>query len=152
MNTKERAYYQWAFRFLSWLFAKAFGFEPFRLQEIQMKYIIKNDQPDFGFKVIPGEVRDAEGEVIPNVDLDMEVLSSDENVLQVTTSPDSDESGSVHVGTSGESTITVNASHNGKLLATGSDTFLVTTSDPTSVSGIRTEFEGLAPVDEAPPV
>ena len=112
-------------------------------------YVIKNDNPDFGYSVDVGEVRDAEGEVLPDEAVVVEVASSDADVLAL--SPDSDSSGSIHVGHSGIAQFSVQVKDlEGNILGSHGDSFTVTVGEPASVSDISTSFEGLSPVEDGP--
>lgn len=113
-----------------------------------MRYIIKNDTPDFDFSIDVGTVTDAEGEVLPDESISLEIESSDPDVLEVTVNEDG-KSGRVHVGHSGVAAFTVSAKGpNGDVLASGADDFTVTPGDPKAVSEIKTNFAGLEPEGE----
>jgi hypothetical protein len=146
----DQLFFQWLLRIYVWLLAKAYGLEKLTIGEIKMNYIVKDDNPDVGFAVTVGEVTDSEGQVIPDAQLTVEIASSDESVLAVTTNEDG-KSGSVHFGAPGVAPITVQVKDaNGNVLGSGGDNFTVTTGDPAAISGVSTSFDGLTPVEEPP--
>jgi hypothetical protein len=115
--------------------------------EVRFMFVVKDDNPDVNFSLVLGEVKDAEGNVIPEAKVTTAVLSSDENVVSVTFDP-STNSGSVHFGAPGTASITATVSTGETLLGSGAADFTVTLGDPAAISGVALNFEGLT---EAPP-
>lgn len=116
----------------------------------KVMYIVKNDNPDVNYTITPpAEVKDAEGEVIPNPVLVYEVSSTDPSVVQIT--PDADpKTGSVHFGTSGIATFNVAVRNtSGVLVGSGAASFTVTVGDPATISAITLSFDGLTEAPEA---
>jgi hypothetical protein len=121
--------------------------------KIMANFVLKDDNPPVGLKFDLGVVKDAEGNVIENSTVVVETVSSDENVVAFAKNVD-DSNGEVSFGSPGSATLQYTAKDpaTGKVLGTGSDGFTLTTGDPDSISGITANFDGLTPVDEAPPV
>lgn len=108
-------------------------------------FIVADDNPDVAYRISVGEVKDAEGNVIPNAKLTIEVDSDNEDAVKVNPAPDG-KSGNVSFGAPGQANVIANVKDtNGKLLGTGSASFTVTTGDPASISGINLDFGGLTP-------
>jgi hypothetical protein len=119
--------------------------------KLMANYVVKDDNPDVGFELTLGDVTDAEDNVISDPQgLTTEILSTHEGVVKFTGT--SDKAGTVSFGAPGQANLNYNVKDaNGKVLASGSDGFTVTTGDPAAVSSITAKFEGLNPVDEVPP-
>lgn len=148
--TSEQIFFQWVFKILIWVFAKAYGLDKSNIGEIKVNYIVKDDNPDVGFSVELGQVSDAEGQPIEGAQLSVEIASSDENVMAVTTNEDG-KSGTVHFGAPGVAAFTVQVKGpDGTVLGSGGDNFTVTTGDPAAISGVTTSFDGLTPVEDTP--
>jgi hypothetical protein len=148
--TTDQRFFQMLLKVYVWLLQRAYGLNLVKTGEIKMNYVVKNDNPDVGLTIDIGEVTDAEGEVLSDDSVTVEVTSSNPGVVQVG-EPDEDGLRNVHFGTSGQAAVVVNAKGpNGEILATGGDNFTVTPGDPAAVSGISTSFEGLTPIDEPP--
>lgn len=113
-------------------------------------FVLKDDNPDVPFKLVLGEVKDAEGNVIANPVVDTTAVSSDGAVVEVTFDPATLD-GNVHFGAPGSAALTyeVKDPNTGKLLACGGDIFTLTTGDPDSVSSVTAEFEGITPQPES---
>lgn len=114
-------------------------------------YVVKDDNPDVGFKLTLGEVKDSEGNVVTDPQgLVTEILSTNDGVVQFTPGAD-DRSGTVKFGSPGQANLNYNVKDaTGKVLGSGSDGFTVTTGDPASIAGISASFDGLTPVPETP--
>lgn len=110
--------------------------------EIKFMFIVKDDNPDAGFTLVLGDVTDAEGNAIPDAQLDLAVVSTDEAVVGVTFDAAS-KSGSVHFGNPGTATVTATVSSGGNLLGSGAADFTVTTGDPAAISSVALNFDGL---------
>lgn len=112
-------------------------------------YIVKDDNPDVGFELILGEVRDTEGNVITDPQgLTKEISSTDESVLGFT--PGEPGRGTVNFGSPGQASLEYSVKDaQGNVLGSGSDGFTVTTGDPHSIASITGTFDGLTP--EPPP-
>jgi hypothetical protein len=149
--TNEQVFFQWVFRILIWIFAKAYGLQKLNIGDITVNYIVKDDNPDVGFAVSVGEVTDAEGQPIEDAQLSYEIASSDDSVLAVSINEDG-KSGTVHFGAPGAAAFSVQVKGpDGTVLGSGGDNFTVTTGDPAAIASVSTSFDGLTPVDEAPP-
>lgn len=116
-----------------------------------MNFIVKNDNPNVRFAIDVGDVTDAEGEVLPDESVRLEISSTEPEVLAVTVDPDG-RAGEVTFGRSGQASFNVQAfgPNSNEPLASGSAGFTVTTGDPSAVSAITPVFDGLEPVDEPP--
>lgn len=114
-------------------------------------YVVKDDNPDVGFKLTVGEVKDSEGNVITDPQgLETEILSTNDGVVQFTPGAN-DREGSVRFGSPGQANLNYNVKDAaGNVLGSGSDGFTVTTGDPASITGITANFDGLTPTAEAP--
>lgn len=146
----DRNCFRCLLRIYVWLLSKAYGLENINKGEIKMSYIVKADNPDVGFSVSLGEVTDSEGNPIPEPQLSVEILSTDENVVKLTVD-ESGRSGSASFGSPGIAAVTVEVKDaQGNVLGSGGDNFTVTTGDPSSITSVSTKFEGLTPADEAP--
>jgi len=110
--------------------------------EVKFMFVVKDDNPDVNFAVVTGDVTDAEGNTIPDAQVDLAVASTDDSVVAVTFDP-STKSGSVHFGNPGTATVTATASSGGALLGSGAADFTVTVGDPAAISGISLSFDGL---------
>lgn len=150
--TNEQIFLQRIFKFFMWLFELAYGCKPpINTGEIKLmpNYIVKDNNPDVGFQLAVGEVKDEEGNVITDPQgLTTEIVSTDDTVLAFTPGAD-DRSGSVRFGSPGQASLQYSVKGpNGIVLGSGSDGFTVTTGDPASISGVTASFDGLTPVDE----
>lgn len=142
-------FFQMLLKVYVWLLQRAYGLNFHKTGEIDVMYIVKNDNPDVGFSVSVGEVTDAEGEVIDNAELQISVSSSDEEVISITDNGDG--TGQVHFGHSGTASVQVEVKGpNGQVLGSGGDVFTVTTGDPSAISAVGIGFDGLTPVEEPP--
>lgn len=117
-------------------------------------YIVKDDNPDVRYAMAPLVVKDAEGNVIDNPQLVVEVVSDNPDAVAVT--PDADPmQGSVHFGNPGLANINATVkTAAGVLLGSRGAQFTVTTGDPAAIAGGELAFEGLteAPAEApAPP-
>lgn len=161
--TAEQKFFQWILKIYVWLLAKAYGLEEFpeiectynQKQEIKImaQYVVKDDNPDVGVNVAVGEVKDAEGQVITGAQVTVEISAQNDNPdsPSVEVTDNGNQTGSVHFGAPGQGTVNYQVKdQSGKVLAVGSDSFLVTTGDPSSVSSVTATFDGLTPVEEAP--
>lgn len=109
-------------------------------------YVVKADNPDVGFSLTLGEVKDSEGNVIENPEgLTTEILSTNEGVLGFIPG-DNDRTGTVHFGSPGQANLNYSVKDaDGTVLGSGSDGFTLTTGDPASIAGITATFDGLTP-------
>lgn len=114
---------------------------------ISMSYVVKTDNPDVGYSVTVGEAKDSEGNVVPDAQLGITVESDNSDVVEITQNEDP-KTGSIHFGNPGNATVTVNVYSGETLLGSGAASFVVTTGDPASISGVAVAFEGLT---ETPP-
>lgn len=119
--------------------------------KLMSNYIVKDDNPDVGFQLTLGEVKDAEGNVIDNPQgLVTEILSTDEGVVQFIPGA-TDRNGTVKFGSPGVGNLNYKVTDaNGTVLGSGSDGFTVTTGDPAAITSISAAFDGLTPVSETP--
>jgi hypothetical protein len=115
--------------------------------------ILKNDQPDFGYDFDVSGITDAEGEEITDpavlAKVVKEVTSTNDGVVSAT-SPDEGGAGTIHIGTSGEATLSGKAWFNqadkdaGKDPAfLASEPFTITTGDPAAITegGFKFDIE-----------
>lgn len=106
-------------------------------------YIVKDDNPDVNYSISLGEVKDAEGNVISDAQVSVEVESDNPAAVAVAPAEDG-RSGSLSFGSPGQATITANVKDgSGNLLGAGAASFTVTTGDPASISGVSLQIEGL---------
>lgn len=89
-----------------------------------------------------GDVTDAEGNAIPDAQVDIAVESSDPNVVAVSFDGAS-KSGSVSFGSPGVASLTAKVSSGGNLLGSGAADFTVTVGDPAAISSVGLNFDGL---------
>ncbi len=109
---------------------------------IKFMYIVKDNNPDVGYSIEVGEVKDAEGNVIPDAQLSVEVAS--DNPAAVAVNPGSDpKSGTISFGAPGNATVTASVKSGDTVLGQGTASFLVTAGDPASISGVNLKFDGL---------
>ena len=113
-----------------------------KLIEVKFMFIVKDNAPDANFSVVLGDVTDAEGNAIPDAQLTLAVLSTDEAVVAVTFDP-ATKAGSVHFGNPGTATVTATVSSGETLLGSGAADFTVTVGDPAAISNVALSFDGL---------
>ena len=112
---------------------------------LKMNYKVKDDNPPVRFNITGGEIKDAEGNVIPTT---LETTVTDPNVLGLTLDDDN-RSGELSFGSPGVANFNVvEKDSDGNIVASNSDGFTVTTGDPASIAPIVTAFEGITPVDQ----
>jgi hypothetical protein len=118
---------------------------PVKPLEVRFMFIVKDDNPAVNFSLVLGDVTDAEGNKVPDAQLDVAVESS--NPDAVTVSFDSaSKSGSVSFGNPGVASVTATASNNGKILGSGAADFTVTVGDPAAITSVALNFDGLTEV------
>lgn len=110
--------------------------------EVKIMFIVKDDQAPVNFTVALGDVTDAEGNTIPDAQVDLEVLSSDDSVLSLSFDP-ATRSGVVSFGNPGVASLTAKVSSGGNLLGSGAADFTVTVGDPAAISNVALNFDGL---------
>lgn len=110
--------------------------------EVKFVFIVKDDHEPVNFSLALGEVKDAEGNVIPDAQLDIAVASDNPDAVAVSFDAAA-KTGSVSFGAPGQANVTANVSSGGKLLGTGAAAFTVTVGDPASISGVGINFDGL---------
>jgi hypothetical protein len=147
-DAANRTFFQRLLRIVSWLIENSFEIDKIQTGELKFMYIVKDDNPDVGYTVDLGDVTDAEGNVIPDEQVDVAVESDNSDAVSVSPAADDPNSGIISFGAPGAATITVSATdrNSGKLLATGSASFTVTTGDPAAISGLDISFDGLTEV------
>lgn len=118
---------------------------PAKPLEVKFMFVVKDDNPAVNFSLVLGDVTDAEGNKIPDAQVDVDVVSSDETVLAVTFDKAA-KIGSVSFGNPGVASITASVSSGGKLLGSGAADFTVTVGDPAAISNVALNFEGLTEV------
>lgn len=118
-----------------------------KLLEVTMDFVVKDDHADVPFSLSLGAVTDAEGNVIPDAQVDTSVESDNPAAVSVTYDP-ATKSGVASFGSPGSATVRANVNSAGVLLGTGTAGFTVTTGDPAAIAGVDLAFEGL---EEAPP-
>jgi hypothetical protein len=141
----DRPFFQRLLRIFVWLVESTFGLKQPNIGELKIMYIIKDDNPDVGYSIDVGDVTDAEGNVIPDEAVVVTVESDNPSAVSVSADASDETSGSISFGSPGVATVTVSANdaNSGALLATGSASFTITTGDPTSISGLDINFDGL---------
>jgi hypothetical protein len=160
--TSEQQFFQLLLKIFVWLVDRAYGLK-LRIGEVKVmaEYIVKDDNPPVGFKLIVGEVKDAEGQVITDptelATLQYEVKPGDDSVIgfaqDATPADGAAVSGQVSFGSPGSTGLSYAVKNaNGDILAGGGDNFTVTTGDPNSVSSVVGQFDTLTPVEPANPV
>ena len=112
-------------------------------------FVVKNNQPDVPYTIAPGQVTDAEGELIDDAKLSYEVSSTDDAVVSITPGADS-LSGTVHFGKSGVASVNVTAKSGADLLASFGAQFTVTKGDPAAITAGTISFGGLTEAEEPP--
>lgn len=119
---------------------------------IKIMYIVKDTNPDVGYQLVLGDVTDAEGNVIPDAKVSVEVTSDNPAVVEVTpNAADGNKTGNVHFGGPGVATVTALVkAEDGTILASGAAPFTVTVGDPAAISGMTLKFEGLTEAPEPP--
>lgn len=115
--------------------------------EVRFMFIVKDDQAPVNFSLVLGDVTDAEGNAIPDAQVDLEVLSSDDSVLSLSFDSAA-RTGVVSFGNPGVASLTAKVSSGGNLLGSGAADFTVTVGDPAAISSVALNFDGLT---EAPP-
>lgn len=115
--------------------------------EVKFMFVVKNDHAAEPFSIVTGDVTDSEGNIIPDAQVDVEVLSSNEDAVSVTFDPTA-KSGEVSFVNAGLASVTAEVSSKGKLLGSGAVDFTVTLGDPAAITSVGINFPGL---EEAPP-
>jgi len=110
--------------------------------EVRFMFVVKDDHADVNFSLVLGDVTDAEGNTIPDAQLDLAVTSSDDTVVAVTFDA-SARSGSVSFGHPGVASVTATVSSGGSLLGSGAADFTVTVGDPAAISSVALNFDGI---------
>jgi len=112
--------------------------------EVKIVFKVADDHQEEPFSIEIGGVTDAEGQPIPDASgLNVEVVSSDEDVVAVTFDADS-KSGSVSFGAPGVASVTATVTNaKGDILGSGAADFTVKTGDPAAVSDVKLTFGGL---------
>lgn len=111
-------------------------------------FIVKADQPDVPFQVVP-EFTDSEGNAVPapTSGLTYEAASTDDAVVSVIADPGGDPTkGTAHFGAPGQASLNFNILVNGKLAGALGAQFTVVVGDPAKLSGGKVTFEGLEDV------
>lgn len=155
-NSGEQEFFILLLRIFIWLVRKAYGRDIFQTGEIKVmaQFVVKDNNPDVGVRVTVGEVKDAEGRVITDPSgLSIEIAAQNDNPddPSVSVTDNGDGTGVVSFGGPGQGSTNYQVKGaGGEVLGVGSDSFLVTTGDPASVSGVTAAFDGLTPVDVTP--
>lgn len=110
--------------------------------EVIFMFVVKDDHAPVPFSLALGTVTDAEGNAIPDAQLDVTVESSNPDAVAVEFDAAA-KTGSVRFGSPGEAEVRANVSSNGALLGTGAASFTVTVGDPAAISSVDLAFEGL---------
>jgi hypothetical protein len=110
--------------------------------EVRFMFIVKDDHEPVNFSLKLGTVTDAEGNTIPDAQLDAAVESSDSSVVAVSFDP-ATKAGSVSFGSPGVASVTAQITSGGRLLGSGAADFTVTVGDPAAISAVDLNFEGL---------
>lgn len=148
--TSEQRFFQLLLKVYVWLLKQAYCLDSIITGELKLmaNYIVKADNPDVGFSLTLGEVKDSEGNVVEAPEgLVTEILSTHEGVVQFIPG-DTDREGTVKFGSPGQANLNYNVkTAEGVVLGSGSDGFTITAGDPASIAGITATFEGLTPTD-----
>ncbi len=153
---EESEFFKHLLKVYVWLLRRAYCLDKITKGEIKLmaNYVVEADNPDVGFELILGEVKDSEGNVIENPQgLVTEILSTNDGVVQFIPGA-TDRTGQVKFGSPGQASLQYSVTDaNGEVLGSGSDGFTVTTGDPSSIASIEATFEGLTPAEApvAPP-
>jgi hypothetical protein len=113
-------------------------------------FIVKNDQPDVPYSV-GFVVKDAEGQVVPDAAVTVEVMSDNPDAVMVTPDVDNPRAGSAHFGNPGLANVncTVRLA-DGTLVGSFGAQFTVTVGDPASIEGGAITFAGLTEAAPTP--
>lgn len=106
-------------------------------------FIVKDDHPPVSFSLVLGNVTDAEGNVIPDAQLDVTVESDEAGVVAVEFDPAA-KTGTVSFGGPGQANVTANVKTGETLLGTGSAAFTVTVGDPAAITSVNLAFDGIS--------
>lgn len=105
-------------------------------------FIVKDDNPDVGYRITPPSVTDAEGNPVDAGSLTFDVTSTDAAVLAIT--PSDPLSGTVHFGAPGLASVNVVVSNAaGVVLGSFGSQFTVTAGDPAAIVGGTIAFDTL---------
>ena len=115
----------------------------------QLMFVEKADRPDVPYEITAPEVKDSEGNLVPDSQITYEVSSTDTSVVEVTPNPDDPKTGNVHFGSPGQASINVNAKVGSDLVQAFGAQFTLTAGDPASIVGGAINFPGLTEVPEA---
>jgi hypothetical protein len=76
----------------------------------EFMFIVKADNPDVRYKIVPGVALDSEGNEVPQSDLTIDVKSDDSDVVSATPDPTDQTTGTVHFGRPGNAALTATVS------------------------------------------
>jgi hypothetical protein len=120
------------------------------LKGLKLMFKVKADNPDVSYSIEVGEVQDSEGNVVPDAQLSIEVVSDNPGSVEVVAGADS-KSGTLHFGAPGNANVTVTAKdQNGNTLGAGAAAFLITAGDPAEITSINLKVDGLTEEPSSP--
>lgn len=144
----EQEYMKFVQNFLDSLY-KLFGLKPKPYQilgGLKFMYIVADDNPDVNYSVDTSDVqvKDAEGNVIPDEQLTIDVVSDNPAAVSLTPGADG-KSGTASFGSPGDAavTATIKDAKSDTVFAVLGAQFHVTTGNPASITGGKLSFEGL---------
>lgn len=118
-------------------------------------YVVKADNPDVNYTIVPPTATDSEGNEISNADLSYNVTSTNETVVSLV--PDSDDNqltGVIHFGSpSGTEAVSVmvEVTHKGNIVGAFGAQFVVTPGDVSAITGGGIIVDGIEEIDDNPP-
>ncbi len=132
------------------------GDGPQQKGQFRLMYIVKADNPDVGFAIVPGAAQDSEGHPaeLALSELDITVESTNGNSVSVIRDAPTNLEGRIHFGDPGDAQVVVTiAKKDGTILEKLDAGFHVTAGDPSRIAGGEIKFTGLveAPAPPAPP-
>jgi hypothetical protein len=113
-------------------------------------FIVKTDNEDVAYSIVPPSATDKEGNAIPEAKLDYDVQSDNSDVVSITPNDGDPLNGTVHFGNPGQANINVNISHKGNLLGAFGAQFTTTVGDPAAIAGGGISFAGLTETPTEP--
>lgn len=118
-----------------------------KIQGGMFMFIVKDDNSDVGYQIMPGQVTDVEGNVIPGETILVLAVSDNVDVVQLTVDPTDPMKGTAHFGKPGTANINITESlADGSVVGSFGAQFTVTTGDPAAITGGTIAFEGLKEV------
>lgn len=110
--------------------------------EVKFMFVVKDDHVPVNFSLVLGDVTDAEGNAIPDAQLNVTVESDNPAAVAVEFDAAA-RTGSVSFGSPGQANVVANVKTGDVLLGTGAAAFTVTVGDPAAITGVSLNFEGI---------